>query len=148
YEQALAKEPENPEFLGALGETLLKLPSPDLARATATLARAATAAPDEARWRADLAEALQRSGRIADAHRQALRSLDLDPHQGPLYNTIVQLARQEHAAAALALYASLVHPVEERLSDELRLWQATWQHPTDGKAYAALGRFLLQNGDL
>jgi tetratricopeptide (TPR) repeat protein len=148
YEQALAVEPENPEFLGALGETLLKLPTPDLARATATLARAATAAPDEPRWRASLADALQRCGRIADARRQALRSLDLDPHQGSLYNTLVRLARQERAAAALALSASLVHPVEERLSDELRLWQTTWQHPTDGRAYAALGRFLLRNGEL
>src|SRR5262249_20806888 len=91
---------------------------------------------------------LQRSGRVPEARRQALRSLDMDPHQGPVYSMVVQLARQERAAAPLALYAPLVRAVESRLREERPLWQATWQRPHDPAAYEALARFLVATGDL
>jgi tetratricopeptide (TPR) repeat protein len=149
YEQALASEPESPEFLGALGEALLKLPgTAETPRAIAVLGRAVVAAPDEARWRTSLAGVLKRAGRIADARRQALRSLDLDPHQGAVYTMVVQLARQERAAAPLALYAPLVRAVEARLREEGPLWRASWQRPRDPAAYDALARFLIATGDL
>lgn len=149
YEQAVAKEPENVDFLGALGESLLKLPGQaETPRAIAILSHAVAAAPEVARWRAALAEALQRAGRAAEARRQALRSLDLDPHQGTLYNVVVQLARQERAEAPMALYAPLVRTVEARLREEAPLWHATWQRPRDPAAYEALARFLMTTGDL
>jgi tetratricopeptide (TPR) repeat protein len=149
YEQALAKEPASPEYLGSLGEVLLKMPgTAALPRAVDVLSRAAVAAPLEARWRTALAEALQRAGRAPEARGQALRSLDLDPHQGPVYSMVVQLARQERAAAPVALYAPLVRSVEARLRQERPLWQATWQRPRDPAAYEALARFLIATGDL
>jgi tetratricopeptide (TPR) repeat protein len=149
YEHALAKEPDNPEFLGTLGETLLKLPGQAKAsRAIPTLSHAVTAAPEDARWHAALAEALQRAGRATEARRQALRSLDLDPHQGPVYSLVAQLFRQERAEAPLTLYAPLVRAVEARLREEGPLWQATWQRPRDPAAYESLARFLIATGDL
>jgi tetratricopeptide (TPR) repeat protein len=149
YEQALTREPDNAEFLGALGDTLLKLPGPEAAaRAIAMLSRAVQQAPDEPRWRAALAQALQQGGRPVEARRLALRALDLDPHQSTLYNMVVQLARQERAEAPLALYAPLVRVVEARLRDELALWQATWERPQDPRGYEALARFLIRTGEL
>lgn len=150
YEQAVAKEPGNAEFHHALGEALLKLPnaSRQTDRAVGALARAATLAPDEARYRATLAQALRQAGRAADARRQALRALDLDPHQGPVYSVVVQLARQEGARAPLALFAPLVRAVEDRLREEAALWQATWERPDDPRAHEALADFLIRTGDL
>jgi cellulose synthase operon protein C len=149
FEEAVAKEPENPDFLGALGEALVKLAEPaETPRAIATLSHAVAAAPEVARWRTALADALQRAGRTAEARRQALRSLDLDPHQETLYFVVVQLARQERAAAPMALYAPLVRTVEARLREEAPLWHATWQRPRDPAAYEALARFLIATGDL
>jgi tetratricopeptide (TPR) repeat protein len=149
FEQATAKEPKNAEFLGALGEALLKLPGTEATpRAVAALSRAVSAAPDEPRWRTTLAQALQRAGRFAEARRHALRSLDLDPHQSSMLNMVVQLARQERTPAPVSLFAPLVRSVEARLREEQSLWQATWERPNDPQAYEALAGFLIRTGDL
>jgi Flp pilus assembly protein TadD len=149
FEQVLAKEPENPQWLGTLGEALLKQPGTEaVPRAVALLARAASGSPEEPRWRLLLAQGLQRLGRIEEARRQALRALDLDPHQSAAYTLVVQLARQEGAAGPLALYADLVRAVEGRLREEMPFWQATWKRPRDPQAYTALAGFLIRTGNL
>ena len=61
---------------------------------------------------------------------------------------VVQLARQERAAAPVSLYAPLVRRVEARLREEQSLWQATWERPNDPQAYEALAGFLIRTGDL
>jgi tetratricopeptide (TPR) repeat protein len=148
-EQALARDPSNGDLQGTLGELLLKTTRPDAAsRAVTALAKAASAAPEEARWRTALSEALAKAGRIEEARRQALRALDLDPHNGPVYNRVVQLARQERARPPLQLYAGLVRGVEAGLREELARWSATWQRPKDPDAYQALAMFLIRTGDL
>jgi Flp pilus assembly protein TadD len=147
YEQALAREPENPELHGALGEVLLKQPGNE-ARAVDAFARAAARAADEPRWRAGLAQALQRAGRVDEARRQALRALDLDPHQGEIYSVVVQLVRRERTTAAVALFAQLTREVETRLREEAQRWRATWSTPGSARAYAALADFLITRGDL
>jgi tetratricopeptide (TPR) repeat protein len=153
FDQILAREPDNPQWLGTLGETLLKLPGTDsVPRAVSLLSRAAAGSPDEPRWRLTLAQGLQRLGQVPEARRQALRALDLDPNQSAVYTQVIQLARQEPGAAKgesgpLSLYAGLVRAVEARLREERRLWQATWQRPRDPDAYAALAGFLIRNGD-
>jgi Flp pilus assembly protein TadD len=149
YEQALQKQPASPELQGALGEALRKLPGDQaVARAVAALARAVAAQPEAPNWRQGLAQALRRAGRLAEARRQALRALDLDPHRAELYSLIVQLARQERAAPPVSLFAALTRAVEERLREESRLWKATWRSPDDPRAYEALAGFLIRNGDL
>jgi tetratricopeptide (TPR) repeat protein len=149
YEQALAREPDNLHWRGTLGETLLALPGTDtVPRAAAALARAATGEPEEPRWRLALAQGLQRLGRTADARRQALRALDLDPNQSRAYQLVVQSARQEAAEGPLTLFAELVRAAEERVREEQPLRQATWERPRDPEAYAALARFLVRTGDL
>src|SRR5262249_28807481 len=119
-----------------------------LPRAVAALARAATRAPDEPRWRLALAQGLQRLVRLDDARRQALRALDLDPRQRQAYILVVPLAREPRAAGALACSADLVRSAEERLREETALRRATWERPRDPRAYAALAGFLIRTGDL
>jgi tetratricopeptide (TPR) repeat protein len=167
YEQALAKDPDNPQWLGAFGETLLKLPAgsgvgtptpaggrpTDSAtaagpRAVAVLARAASGDPEEPRWRLTLAQGLQRLGRTEEARRQALRALDLDPKQRRAYTLVLQCARQQGAAGPLALFADLLRTVEAQQHEEQSLRQATWERPRDSGAYAALAAFLIRTGDL
>jgi tetratricopeptide (TPR) repeat protein len=154
YEQALTKAPDNPQWLGTLGGTLLMpgaLPGgadgrPE-ERAVAALARAATGDPDEPRWRVGLAQGLQRLGRVEEARRQALRALDLGPRESRAYNLLVQCARQERAAGPLSLFAGLLREVEARQRAEQSLRQATWERPRDPDAYAALAEFLLHTGN-
>lgn len=150
YEQALSRDPDNPQWLGALGGTLLAMPDAGPARArqaVAALARAATGDPHEPRWRLFLAQALLRLGRPEEARRQALRALDLDPRQSRAYTVLLQCARQQHAAGPLSLFAGLQRAVEARLRQEQPLRQATWDRPRDPAAYAALAAFLLRTGD-
>jgi tetratricopeptide (TPR) repeat protein len=148
YEQALAKQPENPAFLQSLGEALLNAPgSQHLARAIEILTRAVAVAPRDAKVRAQLGEALTRAGRAEEARRQMLRSLDLDPNRGPSYNTVVQLARQLRRPGPLALFAPMVRTVEQRLREELTLWRRTWDRPEEPQGYRDLARFLIRTGD-
>jgi tetratricopeptide (TPR) repeat protein len=147
YEQAIARDPENPELHGVLGEALLKQPG-SAERALEPLARAAMRAPAEARWRAGLAQALLSAGRVEEARRQALRALDLDPHQGEVYGVVVQLARRERTPGVLALFAQLTRDKETYLREETRRWRATWRSPEDAAAYVAMADFLARGGDL
>jgi Flp pilus assembly protein TadD len=148
YEQALVKQPDNATFLEALGEVLLAAPgSEHLPRAVTTLGRAVALAPQDAKARHQLGLALMRAGRLEEARRQMLRSLDLDPNRGPVYSTLVQLARRLRQPGPAALFAPIVREVEGRLRDELTLWRRTWDHPEDPEGHVALARFLVQTGD-
>jgi tetratricopeptide (TPR) repeat protein len=148
YEQALAKQPENANFLESLGEVLLAAPgSEHLPRAMATLSRAVALAPEDATARYQLGLALTRAGRLEEARRQMLRSLDLDPNRGPIYSTLVPLARRLHQPGPAALLGPIVRDVEDRLREELALWRRTWDQPDDPAGYVALAGFLLRTGD-
>jgi cytochrome c-type biogenesis protein CcmH/NrfG len=145
YEQAIAREPENADFLIAYGEALLDAPGRERPlRALELLTRAASLAPEDARARYHLGVALMRAGRPEEARRQLLRTLDLDPHRGPTYSTIVQLARRLRAPGPADLFAGLVRRVEDRLREELALWRRTWDHSQDPDGYLALARFLVR----
>jgi tetratricopeptide (TPR) repeat protein len=92
--------------------------------------------------------ALMRSGRLEEAQRHLLRSLDLDPNRGDTYGTVVQLAHRLRQPGAVALFAPLVREVESRLREEMTLWRRTWDHPDDPGGYLALARFLIRMADL
>jgi tetratricopeptide (TPR) repeat protein len=154
YEQALAMQPDKPQWWGTLGEAMLALPGSEaVPRAVAALARAVVGDPDEPRWHLALAEGLMRLGRTDDARRQALRALDLDPNQVRAYNLILQCASQEAdphggtGSGPVLLFASLLRAVEARQREELPLRQATWEHSRDPAALAALAGFFLRAGD-
>jgi tetratricopeptide (TPR) repeat protein len=149
YEQALAKQPENPAFLQSLGEALLNAPGSErVPRAVEVLTRAVAAAPNDAKARAQLGAALMRAGRPEEARRQMLRSLDLDPNRGPTYSTVVQLARQLRRPGPVALFGPMVRTVEQRLREELTLWRRTWDRPDEPQGYLDLARFLIRTADL
>jgi tetratricopeptide (TPR) repeat protein len=149
FNQALAREPENPLLLQSLGSAILAAPgSKDLPRAVTTLTRAAILMPEDGKLRYELGLALMRTGRLPEAQRQMLRSLDLDPHRGAAYSMVVQLARQLRQPGVVALFGPLVRAVEQRLREELSLWRRTWDQPKDPEGYRALARFLVHQGDL
>jgi tetratricopeptide (TPR) repeat protein len=148
YEQAIAREPENADYRLAFGESLLAAPGADrLNQAVATLSRAAALAPSDARARYHLGLALSRSGRDAEAGRQLLRTLDLDPYQGPAYSALIPVARRLGEAGPVGLFAPLSRAVEDRLREELALWRQTWDHPEAPDGYLALGRFLIRTAE-
>jgi cytochrome c-type biogenesis protein CcmH len=148
FEQAIAREPENVDFMIAYGEVLLSAPGSErLPRAVELLARAATLAPGDPRARYHLGIALMRSGRDREASRQLLRTLDLDPYRGPTYSTIVQLARRLREPGPAALFGPIVRRVEDRLREELTLWRRTWDHPDAAGGYLALARFLVRTAE-
>lgn len=148
YERALGKEPENADFLIALGEALLSAPGAEnRARAVEVLARAAVLSPADARARYHLGVALMQTGRPEEALRQLLRTLDLDPNRGPTYSTVVQLARRLRQPGPIALFGPIVREVEDRLREELALWRQTWDHPDDPGGYLTLARFLIRTAE-
>jgi tetratricopeptide (TPR) repeat protein len=148
YEQVLAKEPDNALCLEGLGEALLAAPGgQQLPRAVATLTRAAALEPTDAKTRYQLGLALMRAGRLEEAERQMLRSLDLDPNRGATYNTVVQLAHRLRQPGMVSLFSPMVRDVEARLRDELALWRHTWDQPEDAAGYLAMARFLIRTAN-
>jgi Flp pilus assembly protein TadD len=148
YEQAIAKQPDNANFLESLGEVLLSSPGAEhLPRAVATLSQAVALAPQDARARHQLGLALTRAGRLEEARREMLQSLDLDPNRGPVYSTLVPLARRLRQPGPAALFGPIVRDVEDRLREELALWRRTWDRPNDPAGCVALAGFLLRTGD-
>lgn len=148
-EQALEREPDNVDFLESLGYVLLEMPGEEpLPRAIETFCRMAQLAPANAAARHQLGLALMRQGRLEEAQRQLLRSLDLDPHRGEVYNVLVQLCRRLKQPAAVLLFGPAVRDVEERLREELLLYRRTWDQPEDAEGFMGLARFLLRHGDL
>jgi Flp pilus assembly protein TadD len=148
YEQALARKPDDLPALEGLGGALLETPTAEnLPRAVAALTRASALAPESAQTRYRLGLALMHQGRLEEAQRQMLRSLDLDPNRGEAYNVLVQLSRRLRQPGTVELFGPMVREVEERLREELRLWRRTWDTPEDAAAYPALARFLLRNAD-
>jgi cellulose synthase operon protein C len=148
YEQAIAKQPDNANFLESLGEVLLQAPGAEhLPRAVAALSQAVALAPQDAKARHQLGLALTRAGRLEEARRQILRSLDLDPNRGPIYSTLVLLARRLRQPGPAALFGPIVRDVEDRLREELALWRRTWDRPNDSAGYVALAGFLVRTGD-
>jgi tetratricopeptide (TPR) repeat protein len=149
YERALARQPDNVTSIETLANALLETPADTaLPRAVELFSRAAAQAPESAQTRFQLGVALMRLRRLAEAQRQILRSLDLDPNRGEAYNVVVQLARRLRQPGAVALFGPMVRDVEERLREELRLWRHTWDEPKDAAGYLELARFLIRGGDL
>lgn len=149
YEQALAREPERAEYLSFLAQALARRGAPgDLPRALDLFGRAVRKAPQDASARFQLGLLLQRLGRLEEARDQMLRALDLDPHQPPPYNSLVQIAGQLHRSAPLRLFARAVRQVEGRVREEGEVMHRVWEHPRDAEAHLAAGRFRRRSGDL
>ena len=148
-EQAVARDPKNAEFAYALAVALLRCPTPDnQQRAARLLGEAVRRAPDVARYRNQLGLTLRLQGNPEGARQQFLRSLDLDPHEAPVYSNLVAVAHQLQRPNQVRFWSPLVRAVEDRTRDELRLWRSVWDHPTDDAAYYQLAEFLIRTGDL
>lgn len=77
FEQALARDPENPQVLYFLGNLYLQLQQPELG--LRYLARSVELAPDNYRVRMVLAKAYERFGSINDAMREYQKVISLAP---------------------------------------------------------------------
>jgi tetratricopeptide (TPR) repeat protein len=147
-EEAVAREPGNPEFAYTLASALLRRPSPESRqRALRLLEEAIRQAPDVARYRNQLGLTLRQQGDLEGARRQFLRSLDLDPHQPPVYTNLVALAGALRRPHQVRFWAPLVRAVEDRTREELRLWRAVWDRPQDADACYRLAQFLVRTGE-
>lgn len=148
-EQAVARDPKNPEYAYALAVALLKRPTPEnRERARELLHRAIRLAPDVARYRNQFGLLLRADGDLEAALRQFLLSLDLDPHEPPVTMNVVSVARQLNRPHQVRLWSPLVRAVEDRTREELALWRAVWDHPTDEEALFRLAQFLIRTGEL
>jgi Flp pilus assembly protein TadD len=117
-------------------------------RATRLLEGAIQQTPNVARYRNELGLALRRRGDAERARQQFLRSLDLDPHEAPVYSNLVAVAHQLDRPQQVRFWSPLVRAVEDRTRDELLLWRSAWDRPADGAAYYQLAEFLIRTGDL
>jgi tetratricopeptide (TPR) repeat protein len=149
YEQALAREPERADYLLFLGQALAQRGAPDdLPRALDLLGRAVRNAPQDAAARLQFGLLLQRLGRPGEARDQVLRSLDLDPHQAPPMNSLVQIAYQLHRPAPASFFAGAVREVEKHLREESRVMRTVWDRPQSAEAHFAAADFRRRTGDL
>jgi tetratricopeptide (TPR) repeat protein len=149
YEQALAMEPDRAEYQRFLGEALAQRAAPgDLPRALDFAGRAVRKAPQDPAARFQLGLLLQRLGRPEEARDQLLRSLDLDPHQTPPYNSLVQIAAQLRRFAPGRFFAQALRRVEARNREEERVMRRVWTRPRDPDAHLAAARFRRRAGDL
>jgi Flp pilus assembly protein TadD len=154
-EQAVRAEPQSAEFSYALAVALLRQttgpahPRPkNQQRAVQLLQFAIRQSPGVAGYHAQLGLTLGQQGDVEGARRELLRSLDLDPHEAPVYSNLVAVARRLRRPDQVRFWAPLVRAVEDRTREELRLWRSVWDHPTDEAAYYHLAEFLIRTGDL
>ncbi len=149
YEKALAMEPERGEYLRFLGQALVQRAAPgDLPRALELLGRSVHKNPADAAGRFQLGLLLRRLGRLDEAREQMLRSLDLDPHQTPPYNSLAQIAAQMGQPAEARFFARAIRQVEARVREEERVMRRVWDKPRDADAHLAAARFRLRIGAL
>jgi tetratricopeptide (TPR) repeat protein len=148
-EKAVARQPNNPHFLGFLGAGLLRLKTPESReRAAEVLGKAAALAPNEAQYLDLYGQALQQLGQAELARQQYLRALDADPAQIATYTPLSQLAWRLQRPGPAALWPPLIRSVQQRLSEERLLWTHVWDHPDDAGGRLKLARFFCRTANL
>jgi tetratricopeptide (TPR) repeat protein len=148
-EKAVARQPNNPHFLGFLGAGLLRLKTPgSRERAAEVLAKAAALAPNEAEYLDLYGQALQQLGRDEPARQQYLRALDADPARIATFTPLSQLAWRLQRPGPAALWPPVIRSVQRRLSEERLLWTHVWDDPDDAGGRLKLARFFCRTANL
>jgi Tfp pilus assembly protein PilF len=149
FQSACTREPNRADLCAALGGAYLKAPAPDnLVQARVWLEKAVrlNARSDAAHLL--LGEALERAGRLEEARRQYLDSLDVAPGQTIVLNHVAQLSFRLREPAVAQLFTDLDQAEEERTRQRQPLYRRVRDHPADAAARIQFSRFLIQNGQL
>jgi tetratricopeptide (TPR) repeat protein len=148
-ERAARLAPRDPQILYALSEALSRsTPRQDRGRALDLLGRAMELAPREAKYPYQAGLLLQELERPAEARRQFLRALDLNPGMTAAYAGLVAISGQLREPGQTALFAPVIRAQQEAKREETERRRATYRSPHDPAAYAALARSLAARGDL
>jgi tetratricopeptide (TPR) repeat protein len=148
-EKAIARQPENPHYLGFLGGALLKMGAPAAReRAAQVLAKSVSLAPDNAEYRDLYGQTLLRLGRDDEARRQFLQALDADPLRISCFTPVTQLAWRLKAPGAGELFARVTRSVQQRVNEENVLWPNAWRNPRDVPGRVKLARHFCLTGEL
>jgi tetratricopeptide (TPR) repeat protein len=148
-EKAIARQPNNPYYLGFLGAALVRQGTPESRpRAVEVLAKTVALTPDDAEYRDLYGQALRRVGRDEEALRQFLRALDLSPSRVALYTPVSQLAWRLRRPGPAAYFPPLVRAVQSRVTEENALWPHVWENPEDAEGRLRLARFFCRTAQL
>jgi tetratricopeptide (TPR) repeat protein len=148
-EQAVALDPNDPEFAVALARALQQRPTPENQRRVGELLAAAVRrGPDVPGYRDRLGQFLRDQGDLEGARREFLAALDRNPHEPPVYTNLVAVARQTRRPHQVRLWSPLVRIVQNRTREEMRLWRRAWDRPQEAAACYDLARFLIRTGEL
>jgi tetratricopeptide (TPR) repeat protein len=148
-EKAVARQPNNPHFLGFLGAGLLRLNTPESReRAAQVLGKATALLPNESDYLDLYGQALQQLGKYELARQQYLRALDADPSHIATYTPLSTLAWRLQRPGPVAFWPAVVRSVQSRLGDEKLFWTHVWDHPNDADGRLRLARFFCHTANL
>jgi tetratricopeptide (TPR) repeat protein len=148
YEDAVAREPKNPEFRVGLADALTHRPSPENSRRALSLLREAVVLAEAPGPRYQLGLQLQQMGEMEAAQEELLRALDGDPNQVAPYNNLLQVATALRQPSLAKRFETLLRVVQERKRTRDAAWRRRWEHPGDAAAYYELARDLARTGGL
>jgi tetratricopeptide (TPR) repeat protein len=145
FERAIARDPENPEYLAALAGALNDAGgAANLRRAASLLEGAVRRDPKTATYRHDLGMTLQQLGDLEGARRQFLAALDRNPRYGPAYTGLSQLCARLQKPGFARFLAPIVRAAHDRSREEQRLSRRLGENPLDPDAHLAMARFLIR----
>jgi tetratricopeptide (TPR) repeat protein len=146
---ACAKEPERSDFCSSLALAYLVVPTPEnYARARPWLEKAVALNPRAPGPHQHLGRVLEHAGDLEGARRQYLQSLDLQPAQTTVLNSLAQLSTRLGRREVASLFTELARAEEERTRERRRLVRLAQEQPADPAPRLALARLLLRNGQL
>jgi tetratricopeptide (TPR) repeat protein len=147
--KACALEPSRADFCTSLGSAYLAMSTPDSMRqARVWLEKAVALNPRLPAAHRHLGRVLEQAGDLGGACRQYLQSLDLQPDQPGVYNSLAQLSARLNRPELVRLFAELVRSEEERTRERKHLERSVRARPADGAVRIQLARLLIRNGQV
>jgi Tfp pilus assembly protein PilF len=149
FQTACAKEPNQADLCADLGGAYLKAPTPgsmEQARVWLEKAVSLNARSDAAHLL--LGQALERAGRLEEARRQYLDSLDVAPVQATVLSHVAQVSFRMREPAVARLFTTLAQAEEVRARQRQPLSRHVRDHPEDAGGRVQFARFLIENGQL
>jgi Tfp pilus assembly protein PilF len=149
FQTACKKEPNRADFCTSLGVAYLGRGTPEgMREARVWLEKAITLDPRQSTAHRQLARVLEQAGDLEGARRQYLQSLDIEPAQPGVYNSLAQLAARLKRPELVRLFADFVSSAELQISDRKNLERRVRVRPDDGAARIGLARMLIGQGQL
>ena len=148
-QKACALDPSQADFCTALGEAyLIQSTLTSMRQARSWLEKAVTLNSRLPTVHRHLGRVLEQAGDLEGARHQYLLSLDLQPGQPGVYNSLAQLAARLKQPQSLHLFADLARSEQARARERKSLERRVRGRPADGGARLALARLLIREGQI